>query len=70
MKEYYFEELGFFTRSACEKIKDCLQGYSYMNFDISWSDCAGNCTLIVRTNYDDTEENIKNFFFHCALNML
>ena len=70
MKEYYFEELGYFTRSTCEKIKERLQGYSYMNFDISWSDCVGNCILIVKTDYDDTEENIKNFFLHCALTVI
>ena len=35
MKEYTFEELGYFAERECQAIKDCLQGYSYMNFDIS-----------------------------------
>lgn len=67
MKEYTFEELGYFSERECEAIKEQLQGYSYMNFDIAWSNCAGNCTLIVRTNYEDSEKEIKNFFLHCAL---
>lgn len=70
MKEYTFEELGYFAERECEKIKECLQGYSFMNFDISWSNCAGNCTLVVKTDYDDTAENIKNFFLHCALGVI
>ena len=41
MKEYTFEELGYFAERECQAIKDCLQGYSYMNFDIAWSNQAG-----------------------------
>lgn len=67
MKEYYFEELGYFAERECQAIKDCLQGYSYMSFGITWSNQAGNCILILRTDYEDTPENIKNFFLHCAL---
>lgn len=37
MKEYTFEELGYFAERECEAIKEQLQGYSYMNFDITWS---------------------------------
>lgn len=67
MKEYIFEELGYFSERECAAIKDELQGYSYMNFDIAWSNCAGNCTLILRTNYEEEPQEIKNFFLHCAL---
>lgn len=70
MKEYIFTELGYFTEKECENIKNALDGKTYMNFSITWSNCAGNCTLIVRTNYEDTEENIKRFFFHVALSEL
>lgn len=70
MKEYTFEELGYFSERECQAIKDSLQGYSYMNFDICWSNFVGNCTLIVRTDYEDTAENIKNFFLHCALGQI
>ena len=70
MKEYTFEELGYFAERECQAIKDCLQGYSYMNFDIAWSNQAGNCILILRTVYDDTPENIKAFFLHCSLGQI
>ena len=70
MKEYVFTELGYFTEKECENIKNALDGRTYMHFSITWSNCAGNCTLIVRTDYEDTEENIKSFFFHVALSEL
>lgn len=69
-KEYTFEELGYFAERECKAIKDSLQGYSYMNFDISWSNWAGNCTLIVATDYEAEEKEIKDFFLHCALGMI
>lgn len=67
MREYTFEELGYFAERDCEAIKECLQGYSFMNFDIAWSNWAGNCTLIVKTDYEAEEKEIKDFFLHCAL---
>ncbi len=68
MKEYTFDELGYFKVSACEKIKEKMQGKTYMNFDVAYSNFSGNCTLIVKTNYDAEPQEIKNFFLNCALN--
>lgn len=70
MKEYVFTELGFFTKDICERIKKAMDGRTFMNFKISWSNCAGNCTLIVATDYNDTEEHIKQFFLFAALSEL
>lgn len=70
MKEYLFTELGFFTKDSCERIKKAMDGRTFMNFKISWSNCAGNCTLIVATDYNDTEEHIKSFFLYAALTEL
>jgi hypothetical protein len=70
MKEYVFTELGFFTKDTCERIKKAMDGRTFMNFKISWSNCAGNCTLIVATDYNDTEEHIKQFFLFAALSEL
>lgn len=69
-KEYTFTELGFFGERECEAIKEAMQGKTYMNFNVKWSNCAGNCTLIVCTDYEDTESEIKNFFLHCALGQI
>ena len=70
MKEYVFSELGYFCEGECQAIKEQLQGTTFMNFDICWSSHAGNCTLIVKTDYEAEPEKIKNFFLHCALSVL
>lgn len=67
MKEYIFSELGYFQVRECEAIKEEMQGKTCMNFDVTWSNCAGNCTLIIRTDCEDAEQVIKNFFLSCAL---
>lgn len=70
MKEYNFNELGYFTESACKKIKEALDGKTYMNFKVSYSNMHSNCTLIIATDYDATEEEIKSFFLNAALSTL
>lgn len=70
MKEYVFTELGFFTKDTCERIKKAMDGRTFMNFKVEYSNCAGNYTLIICTDYEDTEENIKKFFLHCVLEVL
>lgn len=70
MKEYIFEELGYFTASDCQKIKKAMDGKTYMNFTVEYSSQAGNCTLICKTDYEESEENIKNFFLHCLISNL
>lgn len=67
MKEYIFDELGYFTVSVCEQLKKLMDGKTFMNFKVGYSNQAGNCTLIVETDYDDTEENIKGHFLSYAL---
>lgn len=65
MKEYVFSELGYFTTSQCEEVKAKFDGKTFMNFKIGYSNQAGNCTLIVSTDYQDTEQEIKAFFLNC-----
>lgn len=67
MKEYVFNELGYFMESECEAIRLKLQLKTFMCFKIGWSNQAGNCTLIIATDYDGTEQEIKSFFLHYAL---
>ena len=59
MKQVVFNELGYFTERQIEAIKDELDMASYMSFNVSSSNCAGNRTLIVSTNYEADEEEIK-----------
>ena len=70
MKEYVFTELGYFTPTTCEKIKKAMDGRTFMNFTVKYSNCAGNYTLIICTDNEGTEEQIKNFFLHCVLEVL
>lgn len=67
MKEYIFTELGYFAERECLAIKDVMEGRTFMRFHVKWSSAVGNCTLIIATDYDSTEEEIKNFFLACAL---
>ena len=67
IREYAFPELGYFSEPICEKIKKAMDDKTFMNFRVSWSNRAGNCTLMICTDYEDTEENIKSFFLHVAL---
>lgn len=70
MKEYTFAELGYFTDSQINGIKKAMQGKTFMNFDIASANNAGNRTLIVKTDYEADEQEIKNFFLGVALDML
>lgn len=70
MKEYFFPELGYFTAKEIEQIKETMDGFSFMKFKVSSSNYAGNHTLIIKTDYEDTPENIKSFFLRCCLSMI
>lgn len=68
MKEYIFNELGYFSERECKAIKEEMQDKTYMNFDVSWSKAGINCTLIVRTDYEEEKLNeVKNFFISACL---
>lgn len=62
MTEYIFTELGYFSERDCKAIKKAMDGQTFMNFEVAWSNWAGNCTLIIKTDYADTESNIKAMF--------
>ena len=71
MKEYTFPELGYFTQSQCEALRRKLQGRTFYDFGIGWSNQAGNCILSVSTaNPPETDSDFKNFFLHAALSAL
>ena len=71
MKEYSFSELGYLSKTDCEAIATALNGKSFMNFKVSYSNYAGNCTLIVEADAEDyTEAEIKSMFLHIAFTTL
>lgn len=65
MKEYVFDELGFFAESDCKAIKEEMDGSTYMNFSVNYSNIGGNCTLIISTSYDATPEEMRDLFTAC-----
>jgi len=67
LKEYPIPEFGYFTKGECEIVKDIMDGASYMDFRVAYSNYAGNCTLIIKTDYDAPEEEIKRFFISCLI---
>ncbi len=65
--EYPLSELGYFTEDECKTIIKKLDGKTYMKFHISYSNYAGNCILVIKTDYKESPEEIKNFFMWLAL---
>ena len=74
MREYSFTELGYLSAQDCESIAIALNGKSFMNFKVTYSNYAGNCTLIVvvdeNTAETHTEAEIKSMFMHVAMTTL
>lgn len=67
MKEYWFNELGYFTKETVENIKKNLDGATYMKFKVIYNNCCGNYRLGICTDSEESEQEIKNFFLACAL---
>jgi len=58
---------GYFTEKQCKAIQEKMQGKTFFNFDIKYSNEAGNCTLIVSSDNtnDYTPQKLKEMFI-CA----
>lgn len=63
---------GYFLESQCKAIKKVMQGKTFFNFDIAYSNEAGNCTLIVRSDNTNgyTPDELKEMFIHCCISQL
>ena len=60
---YLGNDLGNLSESDCKAIKEAMDGKSYYNFVVGWSNFAGNCQLLVKTSYPQAEpEDVKNMF--------
>ena len=66
-----FEALidGYFDERQCKAIKAKMQGKTFFNFDISYSNQAGNCTLIVRSDNTNghTPQDLKEMFIYARM---
>lgn len=62
---------GYFTKGQCEQIIKKMQGKSFFDFKISYSNNAGDCTLIVRSNTPGyTSQELKDMFIYCCIGEL
>lgn len=66
-----FETLidGYFDEKQCKAIKKVMQGKTFFNFDISYSNQCGNCTLIVRSDNTNgyTPQELKEMFIYACM---
>lgn len=73
IREYSLAELGHFTERQCEAIRATCEG-TYMNIRVSWSNYAGNCTLLISSDYgseemtyEESQAEVKAMFLNRAL---
>lgn len=65
-----FDNLGYFTENECIAIKDECDGKTYMDFNIAWSNMAGNCTLIVESFVAENQKELESMFLHYLISKL
>lgn len=54
---------GYFTEDQANKIRERMQGKTYLNFNVDYSNQNGNCKLIVSTDYyEENDYNTKEEF--------
>lgn len=70
MKTIYFNELGYMSKTQCVKIKQIMEGTTFMNFKVDYSNNCGNCTLICSTDYEADESKIRWFFLSALIGKL
>lgn len=63
---------GYYSEKECEAIKKVMQGKTFFNFDIAYSNQAGNCTLIVKSDNqnDYTPQELKEMFIYACIGEL
>lgn len=68
MEELYFENLGNFSEKDCKNIKKMMDGSTFYNYVVGWSNWAGNCSLIVKADCcKQDKEEAKGMFLYAAI---
>ena len=65
-KEFVMSDFGYLSERDCKEIKKRCEGTS-MHIEVSWSNCAGNCTLILTADAENSEEEVRGMFIFHAL---
>lgn len=68
MEELYFDKLGNFTEQDCKNIKKMMDGSTFYNYNVGWSNWAGNCALIVKADCSaEDKERAKGMLVYSAI---
>lgn len=68
MEELYFDKLGNFTEKDCKNIKEMMDGSTFYNYSVGWSNWASNCSLVVKADCgDEDKERAKKMFLYAAI---
>lgn len=71
MVEKIFEELGYLSEVACKTLEKVMNGKSFYDFKVKYSNFAGNCTLIVRSENEGVQpDEVGTMFLHCSVEEL
>lgn len=71
MVEKIFEELGFFSEQTCKGLQKVLDGKTFYDLKVKYSNYASNCTLIVRSDHPDaTPDEVGKMAVRLALDEL
>lgn len=63
MEIYLGNELGNLCVDDCKSIKSIMDDATFYKFKVSWSNYAGNCQMIVKTDYPaESEDEVKRMF--------
>ena len=71
MTEKIFEELGYFSDQTCKGLQKVVDGQTFYDLKVSYSNYASNCTLIVRSDHPDaTPEEVGRMMIRVAFDEL
>jgi hypothetical protein len=57
--------LGFMSKAAAARVKDALEGKTYMNFKVTAAVCPGGPLVSIATDYEESPVEILAFAFNC-----
>ena len=66
-----YEIDGYFNNKQCERIKEKVQGKTYLNFNVEYGGIAGNNTMIITSNIEGcSDKELETMFIFYALNQI
>ena len=69
-REYWFDNLGYFTEGAIDAIKSVADDKTWMRFEVISSNYAGNYTLGVVAPDSESHDHVFTFFINYLLTQL